>query len=468
MKYIVKAKIEVEGSVDKPDIIGAIFGQTEGLFGSEFDLRELQEKGRIGRIYVEIKNVGNKTVGEVIIPSNLDKNETALLAAMIETVDRVGPYSAKIHVTELIDLRLEKIRRIVERAKEFMSRWSREKTPDLKEILNEISSVTKIASITTYGPEKLPAGPEVATSDTIIVVEGRADVINLLRAGYKNAIAIEGAQGKVPESLIKLAQKKTVIAFVDGDRAGDMILKTLIESMKVDYVAKAPPGREVEELSIKEIEKALKNMIPLSEYLKQLEKKREVKPVEAAPPAQPRIQQEERLLEQAINIQTQAVSPSETIKVETQPIESVSQMVSEKIETEKISGETEVKETERPAEISAEVERSIERIQIPSTVVEDIKSLTGTLTCIIYDQGWNVLSKISVRDLYEFLEKNSGDTNIYAIVLDGIVTQRLVESARRRGVKILIGYRIGSQVSTTNEEIMIYTFDEVLKKFSSQ
>jgi len=247
-----------------------------------------------------------------------------------------------------------------------------------------------------------------------------------------------------------------------------MILKTLIESMKVDYVAKAPPGREVEELSIKEIEKALKNMIPLSEYLKQLEKKREVKPVEAAPPAQPRIQQEERLLEQAINIQTQAVSPSEAIKVETQPIESVSQMVSEKIETEKISGEAEVKETERPAEISAEVERSIERIQIPSTVVEDIKSLTGTLTCIIYDQGWNVLSKISVRDLYEFLEKNSGDTNIYAIVLDGIVTQRLVESAKRRGVKILIGYRIGSQVSTTNEEIMIYTFDEVLKKFSSQ
>ncbi|MGB9622858.1 MAG: DNA primase, partial [Candidatus Bathyarchaeia archaeon] len=146
MKYIIKAKIEVDGVVDKPDIIGAIFGQTEGIFGAEFDLRDLQEKGRIGRIYVESKTSGGKTIGEIYVPSNLDKSETALLAAMIESVEKVGPYNAKIVVTDLVDLRVEKIRKIVERAKEILSKWGKEKTPDLKEILSEINSVLKVAS----------------------------------------------------------------------------------------------------------------------------------------------------------------------------------------------------------------------------------------------------------------------------------------------------------------------------------
>ncbi|MEZ0289917.1 MAG: DNA primase DnaG [Sulfolobales archaeon] len=463
MKYMIRAKIEIEGIVERPDIIGAIFGQTEGLFGSEFDLRDLQEKGRIGRIYVETKSSGGKTVGEIIIPSNLDKSETALLAAMIESVDRVGPYNAKIHVIDLIDLRVEKIKRIVERAKELMNRWGREKTLDLKEVLNEINSVVKIASIATYGPEKLPAGPEVASSDTIIIVEGRADVINLLRAGYKNAIAIEGAQGKVPESLIKLAQKKNVIVFLDGDRAGDMILKNLIENnLKIDYVARAPPGKEVEELSIREIEKALKNAVPLAEYVKQYEKKKESKTAEVSQV----ISREETKVSETFPETAQETQ--QTVPATPQQIVQEAVKEQERIETASLEKEKESVVQETSELVSEKREIGLEALsRVPDKVSQDVRELIGTLNSILYDSSWNPIKKISVRDLYEYLEKNGEESEIYAIALDGIVTKRLVDIAKRRGVKILIGYRISSQTTLPVEEVQILTFDDLIKKSSS-
>lgn len=97
MKYIIKLTFEVDGSVDKPDVIGAIFGQTENLFGQEFDLRELQDKGRLGRIIVEIKNKGGKAEGYIEIPSNLDRVETALIASMVESVEKVGPITRSLN-----------------------------------------------------------------------------------------------------------------------------------------------------------------------------------------------------------------------------------------------------------------------------------------------------------------------------------------------------------------------------------
>jgi len=161
MKYVIKARIEVDGNVDKPDIIGAIFGQTEGLFGQELDLRILQERGRIGRIYVETRTQGNKVVGEILVPSNLDRVETALVAAMIESIDKVGPYNARVQITDIVDMRIERIKKIVERAKEILNKWAKEKTPDLKQIVEEIEASIKIPEPILYGPEKLPAGPEI-------------------------------------------------------------------------------------------------------------------------------------------------------------------------------------------------------------------------------------------------------------------------------------------------------------------
>jgi len=395
MKYNIKLKFEVEGIVDKPDVIGAIFGQTENLFGSEFDLRELQEKGRLGRIVVEIKQRGNKVEGEITIPSNLDRVETALIAAMVEKVEKVGPYSAKFQLVEIQDVRAEKIKSIIERAKEILANWSRERSFDIKEVINEISSAIRVGELIEYGKERLPAGPDVETDPTLVLVEGRADVINLLRYGYKNVIAVEGAQSKIPETLVELTKKKkTVIAFLDGDHGGDLILKELLShNVKIDYVARAPTGREVEELTGKEIAKALSNMIPLSQYLKKLQEAQ-------------------------------------------QQLVSTQQQVQEQIVKKEVI------------------------INIPSQILEEVKKLPGTLEGIFLDSNWNLIEKVQVRDIVTKLENLQGN-NIAYIIFDGVITQRLVELASIKGIKLLIGARIGSLTSRPSN-VQILTFNDIL------
>jgi DNA primase len=130
----------------------------------------------------------------------------------------------------------------------------------------------RLARAEKYGPEGLTAGPEIGSAKKIIVVEGRADVTNLLRAGIQNVIALEGA--KIPETIIKLCREKEATAFLDGDRGGDLILKELKQVTKVKYVARAPRGKEVEDLSFAEIEKALKERVPLEKTRAKKEQRR--------------------------------------------------------------------------------------------------------------------------------------------------------------------------------------------------
>ncbi|MDJ0269072.1 MAG: DNA primase DnaG [Aigarchaeota archaeon] len=268
IKYVIEAKIEVDGPVDRNDIVGAIFGQTEGIFSSELDLRELQKTGRIGRIEISVSSHGNKASGKIIVPTSLDKFSTALIAAMIESIDRVGPYHARVSVEKIEDTRAEKRKKIVERAKEILALWEKEKAPEDDSVLRELEEAIVKSRVVEYGPDRLPAGPEVEHSDEVIVVEGRADVINLLRYGYKNVIAVEGV--KVPKTVEELTKrKKKVIAFLDGDRGGDLILKELLQFSKVDLVARAPYGKEVEELTAREIMEALEHAVTPEEAVRQ-------------------------------------------------------------------------------------------------------------------------------------------------------------------------------------------------------
>jgi len=273
-KYIIHARMEIFGTVEKPDIVGAIFGQTEGLLGEELDFRELQKSGRLGRIEVSLNRSGNRTICHIKIPSNLDRAETALIAAALETIDKVGPYNAKAEVSKIEDVREEKRKKIIERAKELLRKWEQE-LPESKELTEEVLKSLRVTEIRKYGPEGLPAGPDIDRSDTIIIVEGRADVINLLRHGYRNVIAMEGAT--LPKTIIELSKRKNVILLVDGDRGGELIVKNVVGKVDVDYVARAPPGREVEELTGKEIAKALRNKLPLEEFLETLEKEKRIK-----------------------------------------------------------------------------------------------------------------------------------------------------------------------------------------------
>jgi DNA primase len=274
VKYVIRAKFGVEGVVEKPDVIGAVFGQTEGLFGTELDLRELQKSGRIARIEIDLRSEKDKTDGSIIIPTSLDRVSTAIIAASIESIDRIGPCQAIVNLVKIDDVRETKRKAIIERAKEILHNWNLEKRPETEEIFREVSEILKTTKVETYGPDKLPAGPEVNSSKEIIIVEGRADVIVLLKLGIQNVIALEGV--KVPETIIRLTKEKECTAFLDGDHGGDLILKELLQVASIKYVARAPSGKEVEDLTSKEIENALQKKIPIEEARggKQPKKKR--------------------------------------------------------------------------------------------------------------------------------------------------------------------------------------------------
>ncbi len=436
MKYLIKARLEVDGRVDKHDVIGAIFGQTEGLLGSEFNLEELQNKDKIGRVHVEIRYQGTKTVGTIQIPSNLGRVETAILAAMLETVDRIGPYPARIVVEEIKDLREEKIRRILQRSKELL-KLMKETEPDIKEIIRKVLEAEKEEArqrrIIEYGPEKLPAGPDVDKADTIIVVEGRADVANLLRYGYTNVIALEGAREKIPKTIVELSKKKKVIALVDGDRGGELILKTLLTQADVDYVARAPKGMEVEQLTGKEIAEALNQMVPAEVVKKQLglveEKPAEKPPAPAAPPTPP------------AEKPAQPPAPPKPVEAPAPP-----------------------PPPEKPKPLVEEAKKpaapEIEEIAIPKQVIDEIKNLKGSFEAILYDKEWKPIKRISVRDLYNELQK-AEPGKVYAVLFDGIITQRIMDVAAQKGVKVLIGARVGTKITGRPEGLRYFTFADL-------
>ena len=265
IKYIVKVKFETEGVVEKPDIIGAVFGQTEGLLGEDLELRELQKKGKIGRIEVELETNDSKTTGMIEIPTSIDKAETTIIAAAIETIDRVGPTNAKFEIVSIEDVRTSKRDYILERAKILMKKLS-EQSPESREMEQQVMDHNKTAKVVEYGSELLAAGPDIDISKEIIVVEGRADVVNLLRAGIKNSIAMNGTM--LPRTIKDISREKEVTLFVDGDRGGVLISKDAVATANIAFIARAPDGKEVEELTEKEINLALRARMKVEEFKK--------------------------------------------------------------------------------------------------------------------------------------------------------------------------------------------------------
>ncbi len=274
IKYVTQAKFDIEGVVEKPDVIGAVFGQTEGLFGPELDLRELQKSGRIGRIEIELHSKNDQTTGTITIPTSLDRVSTALIAASIESINRVGPCAAKVTLEKIEDVREARRKVIIDRAKEILHKWTIESMPSVDEVFKEVSETLKIGKVEKYGPDELPAGPELQNAKEIILVEGRADIINLMRCGLLNTVALEGA--KVPETIKTLCKEKEATALLDGDRGGDLILKELLQVTNVKHIGRAPRGKEVEELNCKEIFDALEAKVPIEDLFKPKKEKPKV------------------------------------------------------------------------------------------------------------------------------------------------------------------------------------------------
>lgn len=262
IKYLIVADFQVEGFVEKPDVIGAIFGQSEGLLGSQLDIKELQQNGKIGRIEITTTHQNNKTFGTLKLPCSLSMVETVIIAASIESIDKVGPCDTRFVVKKVEDTRGIKRKQIKDRAIELLGKIMQEEIPDTRELMDEIVNTFKIKDIVLYGPDKLPAGPTIDSNKEIIVVEGRADVITMLKYGFTNVISTGGA--RIPASLANICKNKIVTLFLDGDRGAVIQQNQLLRAIKVDYIAKAPDGKEVEELTQKEINQALRRKIKAS------------------------------------------------------------------------------------------------------------------------------------------------------------------------------------------------------------
>jgi DNA primase len=402
VKYTIYAHFSVTGSVDKPDVVGAIFGQTEGLLGEELDLRELQKNGRIGRIEVDLINEAGKTKGVIKIPSSLDMVETAIIGAALETVDRVGPYEASITVSKVEDNRTEKRKKVIEKAKSLLKQLIETQIPESKEITELVKKEVKVNTLVEYGPEKLAAGPSIDIEDKIIVVEGRADVINLLKNDITNVIAIGGA--KVPKTIIELSKKKEVTAFLDGDRGGDIILREMLNAgVDIDFVARAPQGMEVEELTRKEIIKILRNKEPLvHEKKKQQEQQSDDKGIA--------MQREQRL-------------------------------------NENQRAEDSVNDKTYGKESMVDVESLKEKL------MNDLDNIKGRLKARFYDENGNVIKEVSVRDMMQTI---ANIKNAKAIVFDGIITQRLADLAYEKGMKVVIGIRKAPAIRE-NPNLLLFT-----------
>ncbi len=261
VKYMIYASFKAEGPLEKPDVIGAIFGQTEGLLGEELEMRELQKEGKIGRIEVDLEIVDGKSVGDIKLPSALDKSETTIIAAALETIDRIGPTEAKIEVSKIEDVRGSKRDFIINRAKKLLE--GLDSSGEFTEMSKTLKEENRAAKIQEYGEEKLPAGD--LSGSEIIVVEGRADVVNLLKNRVNNVIGMNGT--KLPMEIAKLGESKEITLFIDGDRGGRLIAQNVINNAKISYVAIAPDGKEVEELQGKEILIALRKRMNVGEFI---------------------------------------------------------------------------------------------------------------------------------------------------------------------------------------------------------
>ena len=386
IKYNIIADIELTSIADKSDVIGAIFGQTEGLLGSNLELRELQKTGKIGRIQVNLKASKGTSSGTIIVPSSMGKSETSIIAASLETIDRVGPCNAKITVKTIEDVRISKRSFIMDRAKELLKNLVTT-LPDSQEFTNQVTQAVRTLEVTEYGEDRLPAGPALDDESEVFIVEGRADVLNLLRYGIRNIIGVDGT--KSFNTLKKLAREKTVTLLVDGDRGGDLMIRKLVKMLDIDFVCRAPEGKEVEELTLKEIQKTMRTRLSPLDYAEANGNKK---------------------------------------------------IASDKSRSASVSNN---KRTTSQTSTRSRTTTRTESLRLPAVVYKhskDLKKMSeeliGTRGAYMLDEAMNILGKVPAKEISETVESLSGE--VFLIIMDGELTSDVIRNTDRHRVKYII------------------------------
>ncbi|MFH1586555.1 MAG: DNA primase DnaG [Candidatus Diapherotrites archaeon] len=463
-KYLITEDFEIDGIVDKPDIIGAIFGQSEGLLGEEMDLKELQRNGKIGRIEITTKSAMGKTKGTLTVPSSMDMAETSMLAATIETVDKVGPCAAKFEIKGLDDVRSAKRDAIALRAKDLLKNLMSTQMPDSTQMAESVRENARAADIRSYGKDKIPCGPDIERQQELIIVEGRADVLNLLKNNINNVVGMNGSN--ISQDIVKLCKGKEVTAFVDGDRGGELNARKLQQMVKVDFVAVAPDGKEVEELTRKEIILSLrrKDSKPMRSDYKRVERpygersysrprtpgtrapysgsgdsrpysgSRDSRPYsdsgDRTPYSGPRDSRPYSGFRDSgprAPFGRSALRPPFERRAPRVPAFSDSQ------EGSAFGGRNPFED--EVGEKFKELKPSIEEREMFSPI---LKTVNGKLKAKLFDKKMKELKEVPVRSLVKALGEAKG---VNSVVFDGIITKRLIEAADKNKVEYLVGMK---------------------------
>ncbi|WP_137285008.1 DNA primase DnaG [Halorussus salinisoli] len=479
-KYVIHADITADGVVERSDVVGAVFGQTEGLLGDDLDLRDLQQSSKLGRIDVNIDSENGQSFGTITISSSLDKVETSILAAALETISRVGPCRATVSVASIEDVRAAKRRKVVDRAKQLLSESFDEDVMTSREILEEVRQSVRVEDIAEY--EGLPAGPRVADSDAIIVVEGRSDVLNLLRYGVKNAVAVEGTN--VPDAVADLTQNRTVTAFLDGDRGGDLIRRELAQVGDIDYVAFAPANKSVEDLARHEVMSALRSKRPFEESMVGDESD-EPEPADADAPdadptsansgaseagpaatdgsARPAPESQETVgTSGPATPDPEAESPTaESAIADAESVDSaIVEATAESDEADPMDGPDVIDGPEglageSPTDAESDVETDAESGDDESVPAVDSEPATlrghieavvdaETGTARLLDESFETIAEVAAENAFDGVE--SADEVPYAVVLDGTLDQRVLDVSAQRGVGQVVAREFGEFV----------------------
>ena len=390
-KYVIKASIRANGVVNKSDVVGAVVGQTEGLLGDELDLRDLQKSGRMGRVEVEIKSDKGKSTGEIVISSSMDQVETSVFAAALETVERVGPCKATVKVTALDDSRATKREVIIERARSLLLSLIKDSRSAGSNITDTVRQVLQTEEIVRF-KGKLPAGPNVESSDAVIVVEGRGDVLNLLKHGIKNSVAVEGTN--IPKEVVDLSKERTVTAFVDGDRGGEMIIQELLQVAEIDFISRAPDNTEVEYLTHKQIMKSLRDKVTAELFMEQ-----------------------NKWARPGSSSKAPAKKTRRGSKAKAAPASKKNDKAEETVES--------TESAEHAAHTAAR-----------HHFLEQLNQLDGSKNARLL-MGEELADEVLIVGLPEVLEshKNNG---VDTLIMDGVITQHLVELAPKAGIKTIV------------------------------
>ena len=102
--------------------------------------------------------------------------------------------------------------------------------------------------------------------------------------------------------------------------------------------------------------------------------------------------------------------------------------------------------------------RSMGLYPLPNGIVEAARSLRGTLEAITFGENANEISRVPVGELTDRLSKIEG---AHTLLFDGVITQRLLDIAEERSIKLVIGDRI-SEVAKRPVNVKIMTMSQII------